>query len=187
MLECVSVHGFSPTTVGDVVSAARASRNSFYEHFADKADCFLAVCDRAAGDLLGEVQQFATEHDWLTALRRGLGAYLRFWLERPNFSVAYLVELPTAGRPAVEQRERHYRSFEEMFAALGARARAEQPDLQPLGPHTARLIVLATTELVAGEVRAGRLNQLEGLEDELFAFMTRLLADDTIVRRGLRR
>ncbi len=186
MLECVSEQGFSQTTVGDVVSAARASRNSFYEHFADKADCFLAVCDRAAGDLLCEVQQFATEHDWLTALQRGVAAYLRFWVERPNFSVAYLVELPTAGRPAVEQRERHYRSFEEMFAALGVRARAEQPDLQPLGAHTARLIVLAVTELVAGEVRAGRLDQLEWLEDELFAFIVRLLADDKTVPRGPR-
>jgi AcrR family transcriptional regulator len=184
MLECVSRRGFAQTTVADVVSAARASRNSFYDHFTDKADCFLAVCDWAAGDLLREMQRFETERDWLTALGRGLAAYLRFWRERPNFSVAYLVELPTAGRPAVEQRERHYRSFEAMFTALGARARAEQPELLPLEVHTPRLIVLATTELVAGEVRAGRLVRLDELEEDLFAFMVRLLSDDATAHRG---
>jgi AcrR family transcriptional regulator len=184
MLECVSERGFAETTVGDVVSAARASRNSFYQHFADKVDCFLAVCDWAAKDLLGEVQQFVTERDWLTALRRGLAAYLRFWAERPNFSVAYLVELATAGRLAVEQRERHYRSFEAMFGDLGARARGEQPELPPLSAVTCRLIVLGTTELVAGEVRGGRIDQLEELEEELFVFMVRLLADDATAQRG---
>lgn len=183
MLECVSERGFAQTTVGDVVSAARASRNSFYEHFSDKVDCFLAVCDWAANELLSEVQQFAAARDWLTALRRGLVAYLRFWAERPNFSVAYLVELSTAGRPALAQRERHYRSFEAMFVELAARARAEQPELPPLAPVTCRLIVLATTELVAGEVRHGRVDQLEALEADLLSFMVRLLADDTTARR----
>jgi AcrR family transcriptional regulator len=186
MLECVSDRGFAQTTVGDVVSAARASRNSFYEQFADKADCFLAVCDWTAGDLLSEVQRFAAESDWLTALRRGLTAYLRFWAERSNFSVAYLVELSSAGRPAVDQRERHYRSFETMFTALAARARVEQPDLPPLSALIPRLIVLATTELVAGEARAGRLDRLATLEEELFGFMVRLLADDTTAERGRR-
>jgi AcrR family transcriptional regulator len=186
MLECVSERGFAQTTVGDVVSAARASRNSFYEQFADKTDCFLAVCDWAAGDLLSEMERFAAERDWLTALRRGLAAYLRFWADRSNFSVAYLVELSTAGRPAMEQRDRHYRSFEEMFAALGARARAEQSELASLSALIPRLIVLATTELVAGEVRAGRLDRLVALEEELFAFMVRMLANDTTAERARR-
>lgn len=184
MLACVSERGFADTTVGDVVAAARASRNSFYEQFADKTDCFLAVCDQSATELLDEMQRFASEPDWLTALRGGLAAYLRFWAERPNFSVAYLLELPTAGRRAIEQRERHYQSFEAMFAALGARARAEQPELPPLPARTPRLIVLATTELVAGEVRAGRAARLAKLEKELLAFMLRMLADDATGLRG---
>jgi AcrR family transcriptional regulator len=187
MLECVAEQGFGPTTVGDVVTAARASRNSFYEQFADKTDCFLAVCDWTAGELLRDMQLFAAEGDWLAALRNGLGAYLRFWSKRPNFSVAYLIELPTAGPRAIEQRERHYESFEAMFAALAARGRGEQPELPPLAPRTPRLIVLATTELVAGEVRAGRTGELEALEEELLMFMLRLLADDTTAKRGVHR
>jgi AcrR family transcriptional regulator len=178
MLECVSDRGFAQTTVSDIVSAARASRNSFYEQFENKTECFLTACDRTAVELLESLQRFIAEPDWLTALERGLGAYLRFWSERPNFSDAYLIELPAAGTEAIKQRERHYASFEAMFAALGARARAEQPQLPNLAVRTPRLIVLATTELIAGEVRAGRLERLTELEGELLQFIVRLLADD---------
>jgi AcrR family transcriptional regulator len=184
-LECVSDRGFAQTTVSDIVSAARASRNSFYEQFENKTECFLTVCDRTAEELLGSLQRFVAEPDWLVALRRGLDAYLRFWSDRPNFSDAYLIELPMAGPEAIEQRERHYASFEAMFAALGARARAEQPGLPDLAPRTPRLIVLATTELIAGEVRAGRLERLTELEGELLEFIVRLLADDATARTAV--
>jgi AcrR family transcriptional regulator len=186
MLECVSARGFARTTITDVVSAARASRNSFYTHFADKTECFLVVCDRASEQLLARVE-LAAEPDWLSALRRGLDAYLRFWVESPHFSAAYLVELPMAGVEAIDQRERHYARFELMFALLGARARAEQHDLPPLDERTPRLIVLATTELVAGEVRAGRLDQLMELERPLLEFMVRMLADDATARDAVGR
>jgi AcrR family transcriptional regulator len=183
MLESVSERGFAQTTVGDVVSAARASRNAFYEQFTDKTECFLAVCDRTAEELLAALLQFIEAPDWLAALRGGVEAYLRFWSERPNFSNAYLIELPMAGPAAIEQRDRHYAAFEAMFAALAARARAEQPELGELAPHTPRLVVLAITELVASEVRAGRLARLMDLEAELLGFIVRLLADDATAGR----
>jgi hypothetical protein len=47
--------------------------------------------------------------------------------------------------------------------------------------------VLATTELLAGEVRAGRVHRLMELEGELLAYMTRLLADDATAQRELER
>ena len=186
MLECVSARGFAQTTITDVVSGARASRNSFYTHFADKTECFLVVCDRAAEQLLARVE-FTAEPNWLRALRRGVDSYLRFWVESPHFSAAYLVELPMAGVEAIDQRERHYARFELMFALLGARARVEQPELPALDERTPRLIVLATTELVAGEVRAGRLDRLMELERPLLEFMVRMLADDQTARDAVRR
>jgi AcrR family transcriptional regulator len=187
MLECVSERGFAETTIGDIVSAARASRNSFYEQFANKTECFLTACDQVADELLSTMQRFTAEADWLTALERGLDAYLRYWSDRPNFSAAYLIELPMAGPLAVGQRERHYAPFEAMFAALAARARSEQPELPRLAPRMPRLIVLATTELIAGEARAGRLGSLLGLEPELLEFMVRLLADDETARTAVAR
>jgi hypothetical protein len=45
--------------------------------------------------------------------------------------------------------------------------------------------VLATTELIADEVRAGRLQRVGELEGELLEFIVRLLADDATARRAV--
>lgn len=174
MLESVGEHGYEATTVPEVVAAAKVSRNAFYELFSDKADCFLALCDELADEVLADISQ-PTEDHWLAALRAGTARYLRWWQERPAFSRTYFVELPSAGTRAVEQRDRQYAQFREMFDGLAAWARRQQPELPPPGPLGTRAVVLTVTELVAEEVRAGRTDRLTDLEDEIVDLIVLLL------------
>src|SRR5882762_5816728 len=186
MLECVGRDGYEATTVPRVVATARVSRNAFYELFDDKADCFIAVCDQTSEELLGELVELVSEPDWIQATREGTRRYLRWWQERPTISSAYLLSLPTVGERALRQRERHYAAFRAMFADLGRRARAEQPELAPLRDLVPRVLVLTITELVAEEVRAGRTSKLTDLSEEVAALAVRLLADEaTASRAGL--
>jgi hypothetical protein len=74
--------------------------------------------------------------------------------------------------------------YRAMFADLARRARAEQPDLPPLSPLVPRVLVLAITDVVAEEVRAGRIEQLHELQDDIAQLAVRLLADDVTVARG---
>jgi AcrR family transcriptional regulator len=183
MLECVGREGYEATTVPQVVATARVSRNAFYEFFADKADCFIAVCDQTSEELLGELVELVSEPSWVQAVREGARRYLLWWQERPTISSAYLLSLPTVGERALLQRERHYAAFRAMFADLGRRARAEQPELEPLSDIVPRVLVLAITELVAEEVRAGRTSALTELSDEVATLAIRLLADDATAAR----
>ena len=100
----------------------------------------------------------------------------------PNIRTSHrslsLVSLPTVGERAIEQRERVYGMFRAMFADLGRRARAEQPQLPPLSRLIPRVLVAAITELVAEEVRAGRAEQLPELADELTRLTIGLLAGE---------
>jgi AcrR family transcriptional regulator len=185
MLETVAENGYEATTVPEVVARARVSRNAFYEFFADKTDCFIAACDEQASELLAALVAFAAEPDWVQMMRRGVGAYLRWWAERPAMSRAYLVGLPAAGDRAMAQRERAYALFRRLFEAVGQRARAEQSGLPPLDEFIPRLLVLAITELVAEEVRAGRIEQLPELEDRIVFAAIKLLADDQTATRAL--
>lgn len=177
MLDCAAAKGYAATTVSDIVSTARVSRNAFYELFDDKEACFLAACEEAWRALLQALYAQAAEPTWVDALRMGMRVYLRWWQERPWMTYGYLIELPVAGRRAQEQRDRTYDDFGRMFEALAARARQEQPDLPPLRPLTARILVGGITELVAQEVRAGRLDRLHQLEDELIAYVIGALSD----------
>jgi AcrR family transcriptional regulator len=176
MLDLVAERGYPATTVGDVVAAARCSRNAFYELFEDKEACYIAAADETGAEMLEALVSGAQQADsWLDALRSGTHSYLRWWVDNPGYAAAYLVDLPAAGRRALEQRDRVYADFAAMFAGLAARARAEQPLLPPLPPLAPRLLVMAITELIAQEVREGRTAQLLELEDDLVRFVVKTL------------
>jgi AcrR family transcriptional regulator len=184
MAELVGTQGYEATTVPQVIAAARVSRNSFYELFDDKTDCMIALCDEVGTTLGRLLMSFAEEPDWQTALRRGLHAYLGWWQERPVFTRTYLIELPTAGRRALEERAQQYERFKDVLGFLAERAREEQPDLPPLSDAALTTAVVGPTELVAGYVRAGRLDQLGELEGDLYRLLVTLLADSATAGRG---
>jgi AcrR family transcriptional regulator len=185
MIECVGEEGWAKTTVPDVVARARVSRNSFYEHFDDKTDCFLAALDEAAQEILDAMFALASEPDWITMLRRGMRAYLTAWREQPALCRAYFVELPFVGPRGAAQREHNFGQFELMFRVLAERAREEQPSLAPLSPLVPRLVVVGVTDIVGEAVRAGELEALTQREDELVDLIVRLLADDATARERL--
>lgn len=174
MLELVAEQGYEATTVPSVVARARVSRNAFYSLFGDKTDCFLALCDQLANDVLDDISR-PTEDTWLEALRAGTTRYLRWWQERPAFARTYFAELPSAGPRAFAQRDRQYARFRSMFAGLATWAREQEPGLPPLRPLATRTIVVAVTELVAEEVRAGRTGELAALDDEIRELIVLLL------------
>jgi AcrR family transcriptional regulator len=186
MLECVGEDGYAGTTVPQVVARARVSRNAFYELFEDKLDCFLALSDELAGEMLEQIQPTEVT-DWISALRSGVRGYLEWWQERPSWTRTYLVEAPTAGPLAIAQRERQYRRFREMFEALAELARSEQPALPALWPLATTVIVHSVTELIADRVRAGSTSRLTELEDDVVYLIVLLLADEATARRELHR
>jgi AcrR family transcriptional regulator len=176
-LELIARQGYAGTTVPEVVAAARVSRNAFYEHFADKEACFLALCAEEAAELSDAVLAASfREKSWAAALRSGIRATLQWWRERPQFARTYFVEMPGAGPRAVEQRERAYRPFEDMFRQLGAWARRGGRRNPALRNRIPQLLIIAITEMIAVEVRAGRVAELLEIEDDLVHATSALLA-----------
>jgi AcrR family transcriptional regulator len=173
--DAVAENGYGNTTVADIVSRARCSRNAFYEFFSDKEECFLAACDGNNEQLLALLYAEGSAPTWTDALRNGLRVYLNWWRDSPRIAMAYLTDLPTAGRRAIEQRDRTYDQFGLLFEVLAARARVEQPGLPPLSRVAIPMLVSGMTELVGREVRTGRLAALGELEDELMTQIVRAL------------
>src|SRR5260221_13804695 len=89
MLRCVAADGYVATTVPKVAAVARVSPNTFYKFFADKADCFLALCDDMAQTLLGELIAGGTEPTWIDSVRRGARVYLEWGRDHPQTTSAY--------------------------------------------------------------------------------------------------
>jgi AcrR family transcriptional regulator len=176
MLDSVDRRGYQATTVSEVVAAARVSTNAFYEFFDDKLSCFIALCDEEARGLLDAALVGADAPTWREALRRGVVGYLRWWQERAAISRTYLLELPSAGAPAIEQRIRASQGFADLFNGLAQRARNEQPDISEPPKLAAELLLVGLTELVAREVREGRIDRLTEIAPDVEELIAAVMA-----------
>src|ERR1700709_973754 len=71
--------GFRAVTVADIVRRAGIARNTFYENFSSKEDCFLAASEFAVKEALRRVVDPASKVDtWPARGNAGLSAFLHY-------------------------------------------------------------------------------------------------------------
>jgi AcrR family transcriptional regulator len=81
----VAEKGYAGATIDDVVRRAGVSKKTFYDHFADKEDCFLAAYQAASGELLRRVREAHEGHeDWEERTRAGIATYAGSRPTRPS-------------------------------------------------------------------------------------------------------
>lgn len=163
----VGTKGYGATTIGDISGRARVSRDTFYEQFSNKEECFLAAYDAITRELLAEIVAVGTSQaSFIDAVRDGIRVYLRFWSERPDAARACTLEIMAAGENALAQRERTLGRFARLFRTIAERAAAEQAGLPTVPDIVPRACILAVLELVTDYVRQGRATSLPEIENE---------------------
>ena len=94
----VAEKGYAAATIEDIVRGAGVSKKTFYEHFADKLDCFLAAYEAASDELFEHVRAAQeTAGDWVERTRAGIHAYLRWLAAEPALARVFLIEIAAAG------------------------------------------------------------------------------------------
>jgi AcrR family transcriptional regulator len=167
MAHAVAAKGYAATTVADVVGGAGVSRKTFYEHFQDKEDCFLAAFDAGVQILVDTVERATLEADgeWRNHIRAGVRAYLSALAAVPDFARTFLIEVLAAGPRALERRAEVHGRFAELLKTLHESYRADHPDEIPeLPDEVFTAVVGAVDELVSDRVRKGRTTELPELE-----------------------
>jgi AcrR family transcriptional regulator len=167
MAHAVAAKGYAATTVADVVGGAGVSRKTFYEHFQDKEDCFLAAFDAGVGVLVNAVERATLEArgEWRDHIRAGVRAYLATLASVPDFARTFLIEVLAAGPHALERRAEVHGRFAELLKTLYESYRTDHPQEIPELPDEVFVaIVGAVNELVSDRVRRGRTTELPELE-----------------------
>ncbi len=190
MAATVAEKGYAATTVADVVARAGVSRKTFYEHFADREDCFLAAYDAAVDVLLGALAQRVAEgapkgDDWRSRVRAGVHGYLEALAAHPDFARTFLVEVRVAGPRALARRAQVHARFVEFLRAQAALAREDHPWLPELPDAAYAALVGGMDEVVSAQVAEGRTASLLDLEPGLSYFQLALLAGPQIAREAL--
>lgn len=162
MIRVVGRQGYQATSVADVIAEAHASRSTFYKHFTDKRDGFLAAYELAIERIFAAASGGAGgTGPWPAAAKGGLAAIVALFARDPWLARTAVVEFAAAGEGA---RQRHR-------AALGHLARLleeERPSSRPcLPPSTALMAVSGVAGLIADEIRAGRARELPDFLPEL--------------------
>jgi AcrR family transcriptional regulator len=151
MAEVVALRGYGRATVADVIEHAGVSRKTFYEHFSDKEECFLAAYDAGVEVLMA-------------TMRAGddpVAAYLNTLAAEPAFARTFLIEIGAAGPRAIARRREVHDAF--------ARLIGDRPE--------ALACVGAINEVVIRAVSAGRTAALPALHAFVAGVYQRLMQE----------
>jgi AcrR family transcriptional regulator len=173
----VAEKGYAGATIDDIVRGAGVSKKTFYDHFGDKLDCFLAAYETASDELLGRLREAqSSPGGWLERTRAGIAAYLRWLAAEPALARVFLIEVAAAGPVAAERRERIRDRYAQQLRDLQDDARAEIPALPTLPAEVFHALVAAVDELVVRRIRESGATALPELEPVLLYLQVALLA-----------
>jgi AcrR family transcriptional regulator/DNA-binding MarR family transcriptional regulator len=121
----VSEHGYGQMSVARVTGLAGVSRRTFYDLFADREDCFLAVFEATverATELVGAACH--GKRSWREQVRAGLATMLGFLDEEPGVGRLLIVDALTAGPRVLVRRAQ---VLEQLSGALHREAVQANP------------------------------------------------------------
>ncbi len=153
MARTVAEQGYAATSVADVLQAARISRRTFYERFADKEDCFIAAYDAIAEVCHARVSgAFNAAASWSDGIADGLDALLSTLAAEPAVRAA-------GGRRGARRRPARARPPRRDDAALrGLHTGQPRAVRRPALPHpdvVAQAIVGGIYELLYSRIVRG--------------------------------
>jgi AcrR family transcriptional regulator len=148
--ETVEQVGYSRMTVANIISRAGVSRKTFYDAFADREDCFLALLEETiarAGSVVGDA--YCEQRHWRAGIRAALGSLLVLMEREPALARLWLVEACKGGERVLERRAETLERLARLIAEGQGRSHAA---LDPAGV-VAEGVVGGVSEIVRTRLR----------------------------------
>jgi AcrR family transcriptional regulator len=165
MVAVTSERGYAMARVADVIEAAGVSRSTFYAHFEDFDDCFVATLDAALALLDGALgDPLESGGAWEARLRSYFDALVAVVVAQPAAAQMCLVEAYAAGPEAVERVDRFARAAGRRVLAVVA----ESPERAEMPTNVSRAVLGGLRMII-------QLRLYEGREDELPEIAPRLM------------
>ncbi|BBY51821.1 hypothetical protein MARA_52890 [Mycolicibacterium arabiense] len=110
--------GYGDTSVADIIKIAAVSRQTFYELFTSKQDCFLASYGRRQGAVIEAMLDAPADGPPIRRFGVLLRNYLSVMSADPGLSRLYLIGVYTAGPEAMAKRLELQQQFVDGVAAI---------------------------------------------------------------------
>lgn len=157
MAAAVREKGFARTTLADVVRHAGVSRRTFYEHFRDPVDCYLAlIAEVDAALMTGIAVAMHAGGPLEERIAAALDVYLANFAADPEIHRSYWTEAQATGERGAAQTRRMRAAVGELLHALVEEARQQDPGLLAVSPSAGRMLAAGIRELALAAHEEGR-------------------------------
>jgi AcrR family transcriptional regulator len=152
-----SERGYAGASSDSISRRAGMSKATFYEHFANKEECMLALFEMAVRIVQESMASAARRapSDARERMKAGTRAFLSALAEYPEYAQTLLVEIIGAGPAAAQYRDQILQTFADVLDAENAAAARRGLIGRFASPDDTFAVVGAIVELVSRQVRLG--------------------------------
>lgn len=156
LVAAIRERGFRDSTIADVVRHARTSRRTFYEHFASKQDCFIALLRDSNAEMVRQIAAAVDSHaPWQTQVQQAIEAWIGSAQSEPAVTLSWIRETPALGEDARQLQREALEAFIVLIQRL-----TDTPELRAAGvlppPRQYAIMLLGgLRELIATTVEDG--------------------------------
>ncbi len=118
LMESIVEDGYQKTTVADIVRRARTSRRTFYEHFASREECFVALLTAANAEQVRKITAAVDPHaPWRDQVRQAVEAWIASGEAHPELMLSWIRGVPALGTTARALQRETMENFVAMVQA----------------------------------------------------------------------
>ncbi len=154
--DSISDLGYANTTVAEIVRRARASRRTFYQHFADREAALVALLTDTNA---ATVQEISVAVDpaapWQTQIRQAIDAWIRRSESHPALTLSWIRDVPALGVAARDLQRDAMHAFIVLVQTLSNTAELRQAGIDPVPRERAIMLIGGLRELTAITVESG--------------------------------
>lgn len=176
----VADKGLAATTIADVARLAGTSKRTFYEHFADKEECFLALYRTRSGQLMDAVDAALSPGATpaTVQLQEVARAFLTFLTEDRALGRAHVVDITTIGERGVLARQEVVDRHAETLLRMLEQARTAGTSVRRLSHLEAVCVVGGLNEVALRAIEAPDDAPLDDLVESATRFMQAVVLAD---------
>jgi AcrR family transcriptional regulator len=147
---------YAEVTVSDVVRHARTSRRTFYEHFASKQDCLIAVFKDSNERVIDRIAEAVDPHaPWATQIRQAIETWLTGVDEDREVTLSWIRVIPSLGDEARSLLRETMAAFAELIHRLSDTPELAAAGISPPSAEESVILLGGLRELIATTVEDG--------------------------------
>jgi AcrR family transcriptional regulator len=156
MAHSIAEVGYQLTTVTDIVAHARTSRRTFYQHFTDREDCFVALLAATHSNAIRAISRgIDPSSPWEVQIRQAVESWIAFAEEQTPIIVSWIDQMPALGPRAQTFRDEVNEAYIRLIQSVSNTNRLRAEGYEMVERGRAVMFIGGLRELVTLTVQRG--------------------------------